>query len=138
MHPKSRFSKPIFATPRGQLNWTGPIANGSETLTFLSQTFRARPGYPTKNPGISCQKVWFSGFRRTYRTFWAPTPSSGRPPPHPKMSGPKSLGLSSFVMPEEIQECSYEPMGSDVVRELARGPAMMFQIGLIGEVLIHC
>ena len=28
--------------------------------------------------------------------FLAPTPSRGSPPPHPKISGPKSLGLASF------------------------------------------
>ena len=29
-----------------------------------------------------------------------PTPSHGRPPPHPKISGPKSLDLGSFFFPE--------------------------------------
>ena len=32
MFPKSWFSKRISATPRGQLNWTGPIANSSKWI----------------------------------------------------------------------------------------------------------
>ena len=39
---------------------------------FLFQTFRAPPGYPGQNLGISRQKVGFLGFRRTYRSFWPP------------------------------------------------------------------
>ena len=31
--PKSRFSKRIFGEPAGQLNWTGPIANSSDSTT---------------------------------------------------------------------------------------------------------
>ena len=30
MVPKSRFSTPIFGHSAGSINWTGPIANGSE------------------------------------------------------------------------------------------------------------
>ena len=30
MFPKSRVSSEFSATPRGQLNWTGPIANTSD------------------------------------------------------------------------------------------------------------
>ena len=32
--------------------------------------------------------------------FLAPTPSRGRPPTHPKISGPKSLGLGSLFSPD--------------------------------------
>ena len=32
--------------------------------------------------------------------FLAPTRSRGRPPPHQKISGPKSLGLGSFFLPD--------------------------------------
>ena len=67
------------ATPRGQLNWTGPIANGSDS-------------------SVSCPSVFccHSARRRVSRdmpNFLAPTPSRGRPRPHPKVSGPKSLCL---------------------------------------------
>ena len=39
---------------------------------FVSQTFRAPPGYPGKIPGYPAKKFGFPGFRRTYRTFWPP------------------------------------------------------------------
>ena len=45
-------------------------------------------------------KFFFPGVQGTYRSFLPPTPSRGRPPPHRKMSGPKSLSLWSFFLPE--------------------------------------
>ena len=74
----------------GAKNWT---------QTFFSQTFRAPPGYPGKIPGYPAQKVWFPGFRGTYRTFWPPTPSRGRPPPHPRISRPKKFGFGFLSLP---------------------------------------
>ena len=71
-----------------------------EHKRFLSQTLRAPPGYPSKTPWISCQKVWFPWASKDMSNFLAPTPSCGRPPPHPKISGPKSLGLGSFFFPD--------------------------------------
>ena len=62
--------------------------------------FWSRKWLSVRNPGISCQKVWFSWFRGTYRTFWPPPHSCGRPPLHRKISAPKSLGLCSFFFPE--------------------------------------
>ena len=43
MLPKSRCSKQFSASPRGQLpaNWTGPIANGSETGWFSKRVVLA-------------------------------------------------------------------------------------------------
>ena len=35
MLPKPRFSKPIFGPPQGQLDWTGPIANSSDSKRGL-------------------------------------------------------------------------------------------------------
>ena len=69
---------------------------------YFSAFFRAPPGYPSQSPGASLQRVCFPGFRGTYRTFWPPTPSRGRPPPHRKLSGPKSLSLCSFLLPEDL------------------------------------
>ena len=46
-----------------------------------------------KSRDIPPQKFGFSGFQRTYRTFWPPPLHVEDPPPHPKVSGPKSLGL---------------------------------------------
>ena len=58
---------------------------------FFSQTFRAPPGHPGKIPAR--KKVWFPWASRDIPNFSAPTPSCGRPPPHPKISRPKSLGF---------------------------------------------
>ena len=46
-------------------------------------SFGHSPEYPTKNPGISFQKVWFPWVSKDIPNFLAPTPSRGRPPPHP-------------------------------------------------------
>ena len=35
MFSKSGLANEFSATPRGQLNWTGPIANGSESSFFF-------------------------------------------------------------------------------------------------------
>ena len=52
-------------------------------------------------PGISRQKVWFPWVSKDIPNFLAPTPSRGSPPPHPKISGPKCLGLGSFFLPDQ-------------------------------------
>ena len=79
-HP--RFS--LFSDSGWRLLWgpTGPSQAETPLRTlfrdpklntnFFSQNFRAPPGYPGKNPGISRPKVGFPGFRRTYRTVWPP------------------------------------------------------------------
>ena len=48
--------------------------------------------------------------------------------------GSYELSASRPCFQGKSQESSYEPGGSDVVRELSREPAM-FQIGVQGEVL---
>ena len=70
---------------------------------FFSQTFLAPPGFPAKNPGVSHQKVWFPWVSKDIPNFLAPTPSRGRLPPHPKISGPKSLGLGPFFLPDSYR-----------------------------------
>ena len=87
----------LMSPAPGLLSWGDE--NGTHEL-FLSQTFRAPPGYPGKIPGYPAKKFGFLGFGRTCRTFWPPTPSRGRPPPHSKISGPKSSGLGSLFFPE--------------------------------------
>ena len=54
--------------------WAVPPVLGAKnwTQTFLSQAFRAPPGYPGKIPGYPAKKVWFTWFLGTYRTFWPP------------------------------------------------------------------
>ena len=64
--------------------------------TFLLKLFGHLRDIPAKILGSPAQRFGFPAFRGTYRTFFAPTPSHGRHPPHRKISGPKSLGLCSF------------------------------------------
>ena len=71
------------------------------TQTFFSQTFRAFPGYPGKIPGYPAKKSLIPWVSRDIPNFLAPTLSRGRPPPHRKISGLKSLGLGSFFVPEK-------------------------------------
>ena len=72
------------------------------TNLFFSN-FPGTSGISRQNPGISRQKSLVSLVSRDIPNFSAPAPSRGRPPPHPKISGPKSLGLGSFFLPEDGQ-----------------------------------
>ena len=58
------------------------------------------PGISRQNPGISRPKSLISLVSRDVSNFLGPTRSRGRPLPHWKISGPKSLGLGSFFLPE--------------------------------------
>ena len=49
-----------------------------------------------QNPGISRPKPWFLWISRDVPNFLLPTHSRGRPPSHPKISGPKRHGWNSF------------------------------------------
>ena len=73
------------------------------TLNFFFSNFLGTAGISQQNPGISHQKGLISLVLRDIPNFLAPTPSHGRPPPHPKISGPKSLRLGSFFFPENSQ-----------------------------------
>ena len=57
-------------------------------------------GASRQNPGISRHKSLIPWVSRDIPNFLAPAPSRGRPPPHQKISGLKSLGLGSFFVPE--------------------------------------
>ena len=81
----------MFAVNTGNKSWT---------QTFFLKLFGQFRDIPAKSRDIPPKKFGFSGFRGTYRTFWPPPHSRGRPPPHPKISGPKSLGLGSFFLPD--------------------------------------
>ena len=78
----------------------------SNTNLFFSN-FSGISGISRQNPGISREKVWFPWVSKDLPNFLAPTPSRGRPPRDPKISGPKGLGLGSFFFPEqrEISLC---------------------------------
>ena len=76
--------------------------NRSQKLNtnFFFSNFSGTSGISRQNPGISRQKHLISLVSRDISNFLAPTPSRGRPPPHRKISGLKSLGLGSFFLPE--------------------------------------
>ena len=68
--------------------------------TFFSQNFSGTPrASQEKSRDIPARSLVSLGFE-DIPNFLAPTPSRGRPPPHPKISRPKSLGLGSFFFPE--------------------------------------
>ena len=75
------------------------IGTKIEHKLFFSN-FSGTSGISRQDPGISRQKSVVSLASRDIPNFSAPTPSRGRPPPHPKISGPKSLGLVSFFFPD--------------------------------------
>ena len=78
----------------GAQNWTRNI--------FFSN-FSGASGISQQNPGISRQKSLIPWVSRDIPNFLAPTPSRGRPPPHQKISGLKSLGLGSFFVPDSLE-----------------------------------
>ena len=103
---KNLFERP-FTLDRVNFSTPETSFGGWELNTnfLFSQTFRALPGYPGKIPGYPAKNFGFAGFRRTYRTFkkfFTPTPSRGRPPPHLKSSGPKSFGFGFFFLPWKL------------------------------------
>ena len=69
------------------------------TNLFFSN-FSGTTGVSQRNPGISRQKSLTSLVSRDIPNFLAPTPSCGRPLPHRKISGLKSLGLGSWFVSE--------------------------------------
>ena len=76
------------------------------TQTFVFSNLSDTPTTSHPNPGISHQKVCFPWVSKDIVNFLAPTPSRGRPPPHPKISGPKSLGLGFFFFPDKQERTS--------------------------------
>ena len=68
------------------------------TNFFFLKLFGHLWDIPPKSRDIPPKKFGFPGFEG-HTELLAPTPSRGRPPPHPRISGPKSLGLGSFFLP---------------------------------------
>ena len=88
--PSSSFARAKLGNVRGQkLN-----------PNIFFSNFSGASGISRQNPGISRQKSLIPWVSRDIPNFLAPTPSRGRPPPHQKISGLKSLGLGSFFAPE--------------------------------------
>ena len=71
--------------------------------------FSGASGISRQNPGISRQKSLIPWVSRDIPNFLAPTPSRARPPPHRKISGPKSLGLGSFFVPGASVDFTTDP-----------------------------
>ena len=78
-------------------SWSFFLGNENWIQTFLFSNFSGTSGISRQNPGISRQKCLASLVSRDIPNFLAPTPSRGRPPPHRRNSGPKSLGLFLFL-----------------------------------------
>ena len=70
---------------------------------FFFSNFSGAPGISRQNPGISRPKSLISLVSRDVSNFLGPTHSRERPLPHWKISGPKSLGLGSFFLPDQNQ-----------------------------------
>ena len=68
--------------------------------------FSGASGISRQTPGISRQKSLIPWVSRDIPNFLAPTHSRGRPPPHQKISGLKSLGLGSFFVPDFFLFCA--------------------------------
>ena len=68
---------------------------------FFSSCFSGAAGISQQqNPGTSRPKSLISLVSRDIPNLLGPTPSRGRPLPHRKISGLKSLGLCSFFVPD--------------------------------------
>ena len=97
-------------------------------------TFRAPPGYPGKNPGISRQKFGLPESRWTYRTFWPPPhvedphPTLGHPDPKVWVCAPFSCPNSIFLHPffdwlKELKSSCKSPEPEPRADELPEIPA---------------
>ena len=67
---------------------------------FFLKLFGRRWDIPAKSRDIPAKKFYFPGFEGHTELFGPPPPSCGRPLPHRKTSGLKSLGLCSFIVPD--------------------------------------
>ena len=75
--------------------WEGGLSDNRGQRIFSLKCFEHLRDIPAKILGCPAQKFGFPAW--VFRDIpFRPTPSHGRPPPHPKISGPKSLRLGSF------------------------------------------
>ena len=98
--PSYRGSNPATISAGQKLN----------TNIFFLKLFGHPRDIPAKSRAIPPKKFDLPGFEGHTELF-GPTHSRGRPPPHPKISGVKSLGLGSSFVPE-IGEQSVPPRDS--------------------------
>ena len=89
------------------------------TNFFFSQTLRAPPGYPSDIPP---KKFDFPGFQGHTELF-GPRPFTWKIPTHRKISGPRSLGLGSFFVPDSAPVVYKNPpsMGSGILHATGAG-----------------
>ena len=92
--------------------------------------FSGASGISRQNPRISRQKSLIPWVSRDIPNFLAPTPSCGRPPPHQKISGLKSLGLGSFFVPDISFGADVFPdkFGSSSCQKNSVGHELCFQM----------
>ena len=90
------------------------------TNFFSLKLFGRRQDIPAESRDIR-QKSLISLISRDIPNFLAPTPSCGRPLPHRKISGLKSLGLGSFFVPEKGLWASRPWVSSMVSPKVSRG-----------------
>ena len=88
--------RPTERTESQENSW----GTGIEHKLFFLKFFGRPRDIPPQNPGMSRQKVCFSWVSRDIPNFLAPTPSRGRSPPHPKISGTKKFGFGFLFLPE--------------------------------------
>ena len=102
LHKRASMIRAISENYRwGRNHYSKPNIRGRElNPNIFFSNFSGASGISRQNPGISRPKSLISLVSRDVSNFLAPTPSRGRPPPHQKISGLKSLGLGSFFVPE--------------------------------------
>ena len=71
-----------------------------EHKLFFLKLFGRPRDTPVKSRDIPPKSLVSLGFEG-HAGLFGPIPSRGRPPPHRKISGPKSLGLGSFFLPDK-------------------------------------
>ena len=98
IHQNRPFTKLPFLIP---VNFSQENRERKLNTIFFFSNFSGTSGISRQNPGISRQKSLVSLVSRDIPNFSAPTPSRGRPPPHRRISGLKSLGLGSFFFREK-------------------------------------
>ena len=95
--PPSRYPPPPLERPR--------------TQTLVFSNFSGTPGISAKGPGISRQEVWFFLGFEAHTELFGPHLFTWKTPTHPKISGPESLGLGFFFLPDLRAKNQNSPEG---------------------------
>ena len=114
---------PHLCLDSGRRSWEG---HGTRIeCNFFSQSLRAPPGYPGEIPGYAATKIWFPWISKDIPNFLAPTPSRGRPPPHPRNPEQKVWVwvLGGRFSPEKKYLATPPPKNSPVRSRHPPGPS---------------